>query len=213
LAKCSHCHTINGSGEGGNVALERAFHTIASTHSCVGCHRRHEAEPACAGCHSSSADQISETACRVCHSGPAAAKVSPELPPPIMPDSVLPPLPATSDAFPEEVSIGVLVDQYEPSRLPHRKIVEKLDAAVRESSLAHRFHGSDHTACGGCHHHSPAGSRPPQCRACHAREANATRDMPGLKAAYHRQCMGCHQRMGINKQGCTDCHSQREVPS
>jgi hypothetical protein len=67
--------------------------------------------------------------------------------------------------------------------------------------------------CVGCHHHSPAGARPPPCRSCHSQAADATRDRPGLKAAYHRQCLGCHIDMGVSKQGCTDCHAVKEVQS
>ena len=25
----------------------------------------------------------------------------------------------------------------------------------------------------------------------------------------NRQCMGCHDRMGIEKNGCTDCHKEK----
>ena len=35
-----------------------------------------------------------------------------------------------------------------------------------------------------------------------------TADKPGLTAAYHRQCIGCHQAMAIRKTGCTDCHAK-----
>ena len=29
--------------------------------------------------------------------------------------------------------------------------------------------------------------------------------MPGLKAAYHQQCMGCHREMGLEKPAATEC--------
>ena len=61
--------------------------------------------------------------------------------------------------------------------------------------------------------HSPAGERPPRCAACHGEAAAATMDKPGLKVAYHRQCIGCHIEMNIQKQGCTDCHAEKEVAS
>ena len=51
------------------------------------------------------------------------------------------------------------------------------------------------------------GERPPTCRSCHSREADPVDDKPGLKAAYHRQCMGCHEQMDL-KVGCEDCHKE-----
>jgi hypothetical protein len=106
------------------------------------------------------------------------------------------------------VVIKVLADKYQPSKLPHRKIVAALDAAVRKSKLAQAMHGGIQTLCSGCHHGNwPPGQRPPSCRSCHDRQGRPTRDRPGLQAAYHRQCIGCHQQMGIKQQGCTDCHA------
>ncbi len=213
ILKCSECHAIGNAPEGGGVILSRAFHMTSSSYSCVGCHRRQETAPECAGCHTSVSADVSERTCTVCHSGPAATALNDELLPPEINEVILEPLPGASDDFPDEVNIDVLVDAYEVSKLPHRKIVAKLDAAIRESNLARSFHVDADVMCAGCHHHSPPGSRPPQCRACHTRSAHPTRDIPGLKAAYHRQCIGCHQQMGIDKLGCTDCHAEREGQS
>jgi hypothetical protein len=121
----------------------------------------------------------------------------------------LPALPAPSEAFPEKVVISSLLGEYGPSTLPHKKIVVALDAAVRRSRLATAFHGNTGVLCAGCHHRSPVGERPPPCRSCHGASAVPASDRPGLQAAYHRQCMGCHAAMGL-KQGCTDCHAKRE---
>jgi hypothetical protein len=74
------------------------------------------------------------------------------------------------------------------------------------------FHGSAEAMCAGCHHHSPAGERPPKCSACHGDEAAATIDKPSLKVAFHRQCVSCHQKLEI-KAGCTDCHAEKEGQS
>ena len=44
-------------------------------------------------------------------------------------------------------------------------------------------------------------------------EKNLTR--PGLKAAYHQLCLGCHEVMKIEKPsptGCTDCHKEVGLP-
>jgi hypothetical protein len=122
-------------------------------------------------------------------------------------------LPADSEELPETVVIDILVDRYEASKLPHGKIVRRLHGAVLDSRLARRFHGRLEAGCAGCHHHSPVGVRPPRCASCHGGSAHPTRDQPALKAAYHRQCIGCHELMGIKALGCTDCHAAREVES
>jgi DnaJ-class molecular chaperone len=134
-----------------------------------------------------------------------------ERPPVVFARVSLAELPVPSDDFPKEVVIDSLVSKYQASKLPHAKIVEKLDRTVRDSRLAVRFHADTETLCAGCHHQSPLGTRPPPCRACHGETAEATRDKPALKVAYHRQCVGCHIEMGIGKQGCTDCHASKEV--
>jgi hypothetical protein len=193
--------------------MAQAYHLVSSEHSCVGCHAITADSRDCGGCHRALGHPPSEGACAVCHSGPHVAALPADGPPPTLEEVTLEALPATSDEFPEKVVIESLVDRYEPSTLPHSKIVGKLHTIIAESNLAGRFHGATETMCDGCHHHTPAGTRPPPCRSCHSEVADATRDKPGLKAAYHRQCMGCHIDMGIEKQGCTDCHAARGVQS
>jgi hypothetical protein len=120
-------------------------------------------------------------------------------------------LPAASDDFPEEVVIDALSDRYGPSTMPHRRIVTRLDEIVRDSELAATFHGQLELMCAGCHHRGPLHLRPRPCKACHARVGEERADKPGLRAAYHRQCMGCHEEMKLHKaMGCTDCHRKAE---
>ncbi len=209
MKPCGECHTLVGSTEGGGVTMAVAYHLDGSEHSCVGCHTLETREQECSGCHAQPSVAPAESTCTVCHAGPVAGPEVAEMPVPVAQQSEMAALPQISESYPETVEIAVLVDRYQSSKLPHAKIVARLDAAVRASDLAGRFHQNVETLCAGCHHHSPAGIRPPPCRACHA-EAAATRDMPGLKVAYHRQCMGCHAEMGIKAQSCTDCHAERE---
>ena len=115
-------------------------------------------------------------------------------------------LPASLEV-PEQVTVGYLSRAYQPAKVKHKHIADKLDAAVRKSSLATHFHGEAATLCAGCHHHAPAGTRPAQCRSCHAAKGDPRRDKPALKVAFHRQCMGCHQELRL-KNGCTDCHAK-----
>ncbi len=199
LQACATCHTVTGSEKGGGVTLEAAYHDPDALHACVGCHDRQASQTrACAGCHASIARGPAERTCVICH-----RQKTDEIAP-----VELAALPEHSDnAYPSQVTIDFLVDRYGPSPLPHGAIVQTLDAAVRASELAATFHQSTETLCAGCHHHSPAGETPPPCRSCHSREADALDDKPGLRAAYHRQCIGCHEEMALGV-GCEDCHQE-----
>jgi len=208
LKPCDECHTFAGSPEGAGVTMAQAYHRSSSEHSCVGCHAMETARQQCAGCHQVTSQSPADRTCVLCHNGPPPGSSALETAPTAV-DPRLDPLPIPSDDYPETAVIEALVDTYEASKLPHAKIVGKLDEMVRESRLAGRFHVDTETLCRGCHHHSPIGTRPPPCRACHSEEADSTRDFPALKVAYHRQCIGCHIVMNIEKQGCTDCHAER----
>ena len=208
LKPCDECHSLTGASEGSGVTMAEAYHRTSSEHSCVGCHARNTQEKQCAGCHNTVVQSPGERTCVICHSGPAPGSPSLETQPTLLVQQ-LDPLPIPSDAYPETVVIEGLIDKYEASKLPHAKIVGKLDEIVRESKLAGRFHGDTNALCSGCHHHSPVGIRPPPCRACHSKVDDPTRDRPGLKVAYHRQCVGCHRAMNLTQQGCTDCHAER----
>ncbi len=207
MKACKECHTIEGSKDGDHVTLEQAYHRLGSEHSCVGCHERKTRQRDCAGCHHALPQQPGEHSCKTCHNGPVAGTEVDDLPA-TMPPLEREPLPDVSDDFPETITIDGLVDKYGPTEFPHQRIVENLDEAIRLSKLASRFHFSTRVLCSGCHHQSPVGTRPPPCKACHDDSADPTEDKPALKAAYHRQCIGCHQKMGLEEQGCTDCHEE-----
>ncbi len=200
--KCGVCHTPGKAGEeGGGVALEDAHHQPSSRHSCVGCHEQAAAKKQCAGCHQQLSPAHVKGSCAICHGGKAADA-------PLPAEAEVITLPPSSEAFPEQIEIKSLARRYRPSKFPHRKIVAALAAGSNRSKLARRFHGPDGTLCAGCHHQSPRGATPPPCSSCHGPKAATDRDQPGLTAAYHRQCIGCHKSMGINKTGCTDCHEE-----
>ncbi len=123
------------------------------------------------------------------------------------------PLSFAESDIPETVTVNVLESQYGPAAFPHRKIVYSMLKAVRESKMAMHFHGSEDALCQGCHHNSPVGKKPPMCRSCHGQPFNADKiHVPGLKGAYHQQCMGCHQAMKIEPVGCTGCHERKSNP-
>lgn len=210
IQACNDCHTLTGT-----ETIEEAYHLETSEDTCVGCHKTETAKEDCAGCHSLLSQMPRDNSCTVCHSGPLAQNAifaaNAPFPPKVKLDNLLVHLrdqQATEDDFPETVIIDRLADEYEPVEMPHRSIVVRLDAVVRDSKLATQFHNRTETLCAGCHHHSPIGERPPSCASCHGDTPGKTRDLPGLEAAYHRQCIGCHQQMRIAKQGCTDCHAK-----
>jgi hypothetical protein len=221
---CGDCHTLLGKTEGGYITAEHAFHLASSKRSCVGCHQEKAMEKKCFGCHETSVNTPGQRACAICHSGESSTPAGNEtltqadagVPVSAFPGKTeLAALPAFSDDFPAEVVIKTLADEYQPSTMPHGNIVLSLDEAVRKSELASHFHGDKDVLCSGCHHDGEIDARPRPCRACHADVADPLKDKPGLRAAYHRQCIGCHQRIGITKAlDCTDCHEKiaKEVP-
>jgi len=88
-----------------------------------------------------------------------------------------------------------------------------------------RFMHSKHAAsvqgdCALCHHVSPEGadagtdrlSETVACRSCHQESFNPEHpERLGLKAAYHQQCMDCHEEMNQGPIHCEGCHV-RNVP-
>lgn len=57
-----------------------------------------------------------------------------------------------------------------------------------------------------CHHYTPEGLEHPACKTCHEVTSGAGDiTKPGLKGAYHRQCMGCHREWSGQTQ-CGACH-------
>ena len=95
---------------------------------------------------------------------------------------------------PKVVILDELVNRYLPVPFDHEG----------HAKMANMAHG-----CDTCHHYTPEGLEHPACNTCH--EANARRaDMrkPGLKGAYHRQCMSCHREWSGNTQ-CGACHVEK----
>jgi hypothetical protein len=147
--------------------------------------------------------------CSVCHSGkkegtPSGQQIS-------LAD-------LKAQKIPEKVTVKVLEKQYEPSTFPHLKIIERLVRISNESKMATSFHRNIQTICDGCHHRSSADAeaqkgKPPYCRNCHTLSFDTQNlNRPRLLAAYHRQCMGCHEKMNIDKaMKCADCHKEKNL--
>ncbi len=227
LEACSECHTVSGSEKGGFVQLSQAMHEVQSQRSCMGCHEQEKKAASCAGCHDAmpAPDQTGESEkCRACHiQGDQVPSVAEAME-----------MNATNrretarlfieardttqklydrEDIPETVTIDVLTDQYKAVEMPHRQILLAMAEDIEGSSMAGYFHREKGTLCQGCHHNSPASKDPPSCRSCHGKPFNEKDPLkPGLQAAYHQQCMNCHEAMNVDEpanRDCAACHEKQ----
>jgi len=220
LKSCSECHTIKGDEKGKFINLERAMHSLGNEQSCQGCHAQRQSDPKCAGCHLRQTEAFASTeTCKLCHQGePLPQGVTPEQADTLarlaLEGAPRQPVTYPAEDIPEKVKIGVMSDKFQPAELPHRKIVNKLMEGMKDNRMAAVFHRSPGTICQGCHHNSPPAKKPPQCASCHGRPFNPQKPgMPGLKAAYHQQCMSCHTAMDLPKPQatqCAECHKKKD---
>lgn len=228
LESCATCHSLAGSNKvsknGRDITLETAFHKRGHQSSCTGCHESKQQDKSCAGCHAFMAKthQQESTACLRCHMVPLpektgelstsrAAKMA-RLMPQLWKETFAPIYKVDA---PKTVVIKDLMDQYEAVEYPHRKVFNSMVKQLENSKLAQYFHYDETTLCLGCHHNTPAGDKPPRCGNCHDKPFNENNLFrPGIMGSFHQQCMGCHQKMGIEKfTGCTSCHKERKKPS
>ncbi|MDO9264700.1 MAG: cytochrome c3 family protein [Desulfosalsimonadaceae bacterium] len=219
LKSCNECHALSGTKAGKDVNLENAMHRMDTEKSCEGCHSIKQKETNCAGCHAlmGKASKPEEDSCLKCHMIPATEvekTLNPDLEKSLAAERLNSRKPVTGTYneadIPEKVVIKNLSKEYGPVDFPHRKIVKALVNNIKDSKLAGYFHSQEGTVCKGCHHNSPASKKPPQCRNCHGKPFDEKNPLkPGILGAYHQQCMGCHQEMGIEKPaGCIDCHKK-----
>jgi hypothetical protein len=223
LRRCVGCHRMPAGGDGSRVNLEEAMHRSGAESSCVGCHEQKQTENACIGCHGfmSKTRQMPQTYCSTCHLTPPSENTASGTEQPSEPSAAdmlaaRTPMTDTYDMadIPETVTIEPLSKTYEPVELPHRIIVSTLMNGIENSKLAAYFHTQRGTLCQGCHHNSPASPQPPRCISCHDKPfQESALFRPGLMGAYHQQCMGCHDRMGIENpasRDCTGCHQEKQ---
>ena len=225
IESCTVCHTVDGNKDGNFVKLADAMHAKTSDSSCVGCHQQTVMQKKeCAGCHGA-VPVMPADSCATCHKdvkgitsaqiadGSAFDLTKEQLADIAAKDLAAQPAPAKpfpAVEVPETVTIGALSNDFEPSVFPHRKIYEALVKGAADSGLASAFHTSPTAMCAACHHNSPIADlkTPPKCASCHGIEADkmaTSVNKPSLKAAYHQQCMACHDRMKIEKPAATDC--------
>jgi hypothetical protein len=96
---------------------------------------------------------------------------------------------------PDSMLLSELSQTYQPVHFNH-----KLHAGMAEMK----------DSCSTCHHYSPKGKIAP-CKECHTAEGDPNNlRQPGLKGAYHRQCLSCHREWSHDTK-CVVCHLPTEV--
>jgi len=218
LKKCNDCHGIDGEElKGGFISLERAMHNRDNTRSCVGCHKEETKSPDCAGCHfQAPVKKDTSESCKTCHTirpDQLETAESGKIVKTETADMSSDYKRVAEDKIPETIVIDVLANEYMPSQFPHGKMVKAIFGRVEKSDMAKAFHGDQAGLCMGCHHNSPKTLEPPQCVSCHSKTGPGRDGRPGLKGAYHGQCITCHQKMDVQSVAATDCakcHEQKK---
>lgn len=118
-------------------------------------------------------------------------------------------------SVPDSIKLDALEQLYDNVKFNHTKHI----MLVKDCAECHHHTTGtlvEDKNCVRCHKNSGATANV-ACRGCHAIQpfsAEALRaknkntyhtDKPGLKGAYHQNCMGCHSKMG-GPTGCQDCH-------
>ena len=97
-------------------------------------------------------------------------------------------------------------------RGPDVVILDELEGVYLPVPFDHKGHADMADMAGGCtvcHHFTPEGEKHPACKSCHDVSAAGTDiHKPGLKGAYHQQCLNCH-RDWIDETDCAKCHARK----
>lgn len=126
---------------------------------------------------------------------------------------------AAAPVAPDQVKLDSLTSLFEGVNFDHAAHVE----IAGDCASCHHHTTGDGAGggrCDRCHAQSPA-SAVVACRGCHVADPFTAEqlerkaddryqyhvDKPGLKAAYHWNCLGCHEDAG-GPTGCEDCHSR-----
>ena len=223
---CSDCHTLTGSPKGKGITLERAMHATniaprangKTPVSCVSCHEQYyKSKNECAGCHSIVTPKKDDKWCAVCHyaevtpeqlakgtSGAMSEEENLEIATKVVTDKKA--NEKVGYFAPTKVTIDALADEYKPHLFAHRRHVASLVEGIKDDKLADAFHYQPEVICATCHHYSPLSMQPPKCGSCHSKTIDpANPDRPTLKAAYHLNCIGCHNGMNVARPVATDC--------
>lgn len=109
-------------------------------------------------------------------------------------------------------SVGAVANGLTPGRIPDVIILNELEDLYLPVPFDHKGHADMAgmtKGCVVCHHYTGEGVTHPACKTCHE-VAPPTADMrkPGLKGAYHRQCLACHREWS-HETACEICHAPK----
>ena len=101
-----------------------------------------------------------------------------------------------------------------PDKGPEVVLMDQLSAQYVPVIFAHKLHAQMTQMTGGCalcHHFNPSHKILP-CRDCHSASSPDDLAKPGLKGAYHRQCLNCHREWSHETE-CAVCHAKKTADS
>ena len=103
-------------------------------------------------------------------------------------------------------------DEHNQSEAPDVFILDKLSDIYVPVVFPHKLHAGMTEmgqGCDVCHHRNPPGPIL-SCYECHGGPSNPQNlRQPGLKGAYHRQCLSCH-REWTHETDCVICHARKD---
>lgn len=106
---------------------------------------------------------------------------------------------------------AAMLPEHEPSpeETPEEVTIDNPEGETYEPVVfSHQFHAVIIDGCSSCHHHTSIGDTPP-CKTCHGAPFNPEHlEMPGLKGAFHRQCITCHRQNRGEPPSCSECHER-----
>jgi len=108
----------------------------------------------------------------------------------------------------------VTCPRFTPERGPEVVLMDQLSAQYVPVIFAHKLHAQMTEMTGGCslcHHFNPSHKILP-CRECHGAASSQDLAKPGLKGAYHRQCLNCHREWSHETE-CAICHAKKTADS
>lgn len=127
----------------------------------------------------------------------------------------------SAEDAPETVEIDSLAEMYEPVSFDHSAHVAMVESC---SMCHHHTTGSapENETCGRCHQEDEEASSV-ACLDCHESKRFSAQYLseleqnpllfhvgkPGLKGAYHQNCLGCHEKID-GPTGCQDCHPRTD---
>jgi hypothetical protein len=160
---------------------------------------------------------------------PVGGQGKPAVPPSAVPPSAVPPSAVPPSAVVQETRCSdchtranptkedpclVPCPRFTPEHGPEVVLIDQLSKQYVPVVFAHKLHAQMTEMSGGCalcHHFNPSHKILP-CRDCHNTPSPDNLAKPGLKGAYHRQCMNCHREWSHETE-CAVCHAKKTADS